>query len=192
MILLVNEAKKLINELTEKSAELTSKTDKLIKDINEGMLGPKGSQIKQEELREEKDNYQWEIRNRVDKLLEKIEASEQKALEKIELNAEPVTADSVAELQLLKGLDTTAEELQRYANKYHNNPLAIKFLEQVAKDKEILATFPETEAQKIVNKYKNLKAVVKTHRNFNVNAVGYKKIVQDTTLELQADSLKGM
>ena len=54
MILLINEAKKLNNELIEKSAELTSKTDKLIKDINEGMLGPKGSQMRQEALREEK------------------------------------------------------------------------------------------------------------------------------------------
>lgn len=191
-MLLVNEAKKLINELTEKSAELTEKTEKLNSDINQGILGPKGLQIKQEELREEKNRYQWKIRQKVDKLLEKIQESEQKALEKIEINAESVTADSVAELQLLKGLDTTAEELQRYANKYHNNPLAVKTLRQIAKDKDILATFPETEQEKIINKYKNLKTVVKTHRNFNVNAVGYKKIVQDTTLELQADSLKDM
>ena len=192
MILLVNEAKKLINELTEKSAELTSKTDKLIKEINEGMLGPKGSQIKQEELREEKNRYQWEIRKKVDDLLEKIEASEQKALESIELNAESVTADSVAELQLLKGLDTTAEELQRYATKYHNNPLAIKTLRQIAKDKNIMTTFPETEQDKIINKYKKLKTVVKTYNNFRVNAVGVQKARQDMTLGLHIDTLRDM
>ena len=187
---LISETTQLVEGIQSKSAELTSKTEKLISDINQGMLGPKGSQIKQEELREEKNRYQWEIRKKVDDLLEKIDEAEQKALEKIELNAEPVTADSVAELQLLKGLDTTAEELQRYATKYHNNPLAIKTLRQIAKNKNIMTTFPETEQEKIINKYKKLKTVVKTYNNFNVNAVGYKKIVQDTTLELQADSLK--
>ena len=192
MNLLVNEAKELINEITEKSTELTSKTEKLISDINQGILGPKGSQIKKEELREEKDNYQWELRKKVDELLEKIEASEKQALEKIEANAEPVTADNVAELQLLKGLDTTAEELQRYANKYHNNPLAIKTLKQIAKDKEILVTFPETEQEKIINKYKKLKTVVKTYNNFRVDAVGVQKARQDMTLGLHLDELRNM
>ena len=189
---LISETTQLIEGIQSKSAELTSKTEKLTKEINEGMLGSKGSQMRQEALREEKDNYQWEIRNRVDKLLEKIEASEQQALEKIEANAEPVTADNVAELQLLKGLDTTAEELQRYANKYHNNPLAIKTLRQIAKDKEILVTFPETEQEKVISKYEKLKTVVKTYNNFRVNAVGVQKARQDMTLGLHIDTLNDM
>ena len=189
---LISEAIQLVEGIQLKSAELTSKTEKLNRDINQGILGPKGVELKTEELREEKDNYQWEIRNRVDKLLEKIEASEQQALEKIEANAEPVTADNVAELQLLKGLDTTAEELQRYANKYHNNPLAIKTLRQIAKDKEILVTFPETEQEKVISKYEKLKTVVKTYNNFRVNAVGVQKARQDMTLGLHIDTLNDM
>ena len=189
---LISEATQLVEGIQLKSAELTSKTEKLISDINQGILGPKGSQIRKEELREEKDNYQWELRKKVDELLEKIEASEQQALEKIEANAESVTADSVAELQLLKDLDTTAEELQRYANKYHNNPLAIKTLRQIAKDKNIMTTFPETEQDKIINKYKKLKTVVKTYRDFRVNAVGVQKARQDMTLGLHIDTLKDM
>lgn len=189
---LISETTQLVEGIQSKSAELTSKTEKLISDINQGMLGSKGSQIKQEELREEKDNYQWELGKKVDDLIEKIEASEQKALEKIELNAESVTADNVAELQLLKGIDTTAEELQRYATKYHNNPLAIKTLRQIAKDKDIFATFPETEQDKIINKYKKLKTVVKTYNNFRVNAVGVQKVRQDMTLGLHIDTLGDM
>ena len=189
---LISEAIQLVEGIQLKSAELTSKTEKLNRDINQGILGPKGAQIKQEELREEKDNYQWELRKKVDDLLEKIEASEQKVLENIEANAEPVTADNVAELQLLKEIDTTAEELQRYAKKYHNNPLAIKTLEQIAKDKEILVTFPETEQDKIINKYKKLKTVVKTYNDFRVNAVGVQKARQDMTLGLHIDTLNDM
>ena len=55
-----------------------------------------------------------------------------------------------------------------------------------------MTTFPETEQEKVISKYEKLKTVVKTHRNFKANAVGYQKTIQDTTLELQADSLKDM
>ena len=156
------------------------------------MLGPKGVQLQREALREEIQSLQGGIRNKANELLDKIEVSEQRELEQLVLNAESVTADNVAELQLLKGLDTTSEELQRYAKKYHNNPLAMKTLEQIAKDKEILVTFPETEQEKIINKYKKLKTVVKTYNNFRVNAVGVQKARQDMTLELHIDTLRDM
>ena len=48
---LISEATQLVEGIQSKSAELTSKTEKLTKEINEGMLGPKGSQMRQEALR---------------------------------------------------------------------------------------------------------------------------------------------
>lgn len=189
---LINETTQLVEGIQNNNAELTSRADKLNEDIKQGMLGPKGKELKTKALREEMESYQWEVRNKANELLEKIDESEQKALERIELNAESVNADNVAELQLLKGLDTTSEELQRYATKYKNNPLAIKTLRQIAKDKEIFTTFPETEQDKTVSKYKELKTIVKTYRDFRVNSVGVQKVIQDTAIKLNIERLKNM
>lgn len=189
---LINEAVNLVQGIQSENDKLTSKCDKFSEDIKQGMLGSKGIQLQREALREEIQSLQGGIRNKANDLLDKIEASEQRELEQLVLNAESVNADNVAELQLLKGLDTTAEELQRYAKKYHNNPLAIKTLKQIAKDKEILATFPETEQSKTIKKYSKLKTLVTTYQNFYVNAVGVQKARQDTTLGMHLETLKNM
>ena len=64
-------------------------------------------------------------------ILAKLESVEQTELEKIKSEYETVTADNVAELNLLSTMKVSEQELLSYLEKYKRNPLAIKKLHEI-------------------------------------------------------------
>ena len=64
-------------------------------------------------------------------ILAKLENFEQTELEKIKSEYETVTADNVAELNLLGTMKVSEQELLSYLEKYKRNPLAIKKLHEI-------------------------------------------------------------
>lgn len=64
-------------------------------------------------------------------ILAKLDSIEKTELEKIKSEYEPVTADTVAELNLLSTMKVSEQELVGYLEKYKRNPLAIKKLHEI-------------------------------------------------------------
>jgi raw score 8.11 len=70
-------------------------------------------------------------------ILAKLENFEQTELEKIKSEYETVTADSVAELNLLSTMKVSEQELLSYLEKYKRNPLAVKKLHEIGASNNI-------------------------------------------------------
>lgn len=64
-------------------------------------------------------------------ILTKLEALEEAELENIKSEYEVVTADNVAELNLLSSMSVSEKELLDYLDKFKRNPLAIKKLHEI-------------------------------------------------------------
>ena len=64
-------------------------------------------------------------------ILAKLDSIEKTELEKIKSEYEPVTADTVAELNLLSTMKVSEKELVGYLEKYKRSPLAIKKLHEI-------------------------------------------------------------
>lgn len=86
------------------------------------------AELRLENFKKEADQYSdTEFTN----ILAKLENLEQTELEKIKSEYETVTADSVAELNLLSTMKVSEQELLNYLEKYKRNPLAIKKLHEI-------------------------------------------------------------
>lgn len=86
------------------------------------------AELRLENFEKEADQYSdTEFAN----ILAKLENFEQTELEKIKSEYETVTADNVAELNLLSTMKVSEQELLSYLEKYKRNPLAIKKLHEI-------------------------------------------------------------
>ena len=86
------------------------------------------AELRLENFKKEADQYSdTEFVN----ILAKLENFEQTELEKIKSEYETVTADNVAELNLLSNMKVSEQELLNYLEKYKRNPLAIKKLHEI-------------------------------------------------------------
>lgn len=86
------------------------------------------AELRLENFKKEADQYSdTEFVN----ILAKLENFEQTELEKIKSEYETVTADNVAELNLLSTMKVSEQELLSHLEKYKRNPLAIKKLHEI-------------------------------------------------------------
>ena len=86
------------------------------------------AELRLENFKKEADQYSdTEFVN----ILAKLENFEQTELEKIKSEYETVTADNVAELNLLSTMKVSEQELLSYLEKYKRNPSAIKKLHEI-------------------------------------------------------------
>lgn len=86
------------------------------------------AELRLENFKKEADQYSdTEFTN----ILAKLENFEQTELERIKSEYETVTADNVAELNLLSTMKVSEQELLSYLEKYKRNPLAIKKLHEI-------------------------------------------------------------
>ena len=86
------------------------------------------AELRLENFKKEADQYSdTEFTN----ILAKLEDFEQTELERIKSEYETVTADNVAELNLLSTMKVSEQELLNYLEKYKRNPLAIKKLHEI-------------------------------------------------------------
>lgn len=74
-----------------------------------------------------------------------------------------VKQDDLAELTLLGMLEVDSVELEGYADKYKHNPLALRMIEKIAKDKGILYAPPITKAEKAQAIVSRLKSDIQLH-----------------------------
>ena len=95
-------------------------------------------------LDEFKENY-LDYGGRVDGLAEQLETATQAAIEKTRTaSTVQVTADEVAELKMLGELeDLTGHDLDTYANKYQDKPLALRQIRNIAKRRNVNYILPE-------------------------------------------------
>lgn len=76
----------------------------------------------------------------------------EKELERVEESYQAVTADDVAELDLLGSMSTTQEELERYLEKFAKKPLAIRKIYEIAQKQEpIILLPPAIDKKKLLN-----------------------------------------
>lgn len=96
--------------------------------IRNQVLYQSEAELRLENFKKEADQYSdTEFVN----ILAKLENFEQTELEKIKSEYETVTADNVAELNLLSTMKVSEQELLSYLEKYKRNPLAIKKLHEI-------------------------------------------------------------
>lgn len=74
-----------------------------------------------------------------------------------------VKQDDLAELTLLGMLGVDSVELSNYADKYKHNPLALRMIEKIATDNEIMYTPPTTTADKAQAIVSRLKMDIQYH-----------------------------
>ena len=86
------------------------------------------AELRLEDFKKEADQYSD---NEFANILAKLENFEQTELEKIKSEYETVTADNVAELNLLSTMKVSEQELLSYLEKYKRTPLAIKKLHEI-------------------------------------------------------------
>ena len=100
----------------------------LLEKVRDQVLYQSEAELRLENFKKEADQYSdTEFAN----ILAKLENFEQTELEKIKSEYETVTADNVAELNLLSTMKVSEQELLSYLEKYKRNPLAIKKLHEI-------------------------------------------------------------
>lgn len=75
-------------------------------------------------------------------LIDGIQTTLEHEYSNIDNSSESVTADQLAELTLLGELDLTNDDIEKYADKYKRNPLALKKLKNLAEAKNLYVEFP--------------------------------------------------
>lgn len=118
----------------------------------------KGVQEARNLLKEQKKKNIEALKTQQDKLKDDLEDWKESEFSKIVEHQQPVTQDDVAELTLLGQLEVTSEELKGYAEKYKNNPLVLRKLELIARDRQLFVEFPQSKkeyAQTMVSRIKN-------------------------------------
>ena len=96
--------------------------------VRDQVLYQSEAELRLENFKKEADQYSdTEFAN----ILARLENFEQTELEQIKSEYETVTADNVAELNLLSTMKVSEQELLNYLEKYKRNPLAIKKLHEI-------------------------------------------------------------
>lgn len=96
--------------------------------VRDQVLYQSEAELRLENFKKEADQYSdTEFTN----ILAKLENFEHTELEQIKSEYETVTADNVAELNLLSTMKVSEQELLSYLEKYKRNPLAIKKLHEI-------------------------------------------------------------
>lgn len=126
------EIQEFIKESLETVVELKKTQDELMKKVEEGMRGYAEVEI---EIQEKKDAIFNRFSEKAKRLEEKLENVRELELKHIEETNDPVTADVVAELNLLSQLNLTLDDFKYYFEKYKRNPLAIRRLKEIADSK---------------------------------------------------------
>lgn len=103
----------------------------LKKQLSAGMVGTKVAENTLQDLKQTVSKYSQETYNKISDELERFYDEEVAARKAKEEN---VTADDVAELNLIAGMKNTADEMNEYLEKYQNKPIAVKKLLEIAGD----------------------------------------------------------
>lgn len=133
------EVQGFINESYQATSEYKKTESDLKEKVRNGLRGP--VEIKQE-LEDKRRSIQATLSTKADQLQAKLDEVKTKELKNIEETSESITADTLAELNLLSQLDLTSADISEYINKYKNTPLALRKLKEIAREKKTMNEFP--------------------------------------------------
>lgn len=104
-----------------------------------------------ERIRKHLDESNFILERRSLEVSETLEEEKEKALKKaVESLTASLTADEVAELQLLNQIThVTSDDLSRYAQKYQEKPLALKYIDSLAQDRDFLFTLTDEQQSRL-------------------------------------------
>ncbi len=140
------EVQSYIQESYEMGVEYKKERDDLEKKVSEGLKGP----IEVEKTLEAKKQYSVQVLKEKSVVLNnRIEEVRELEIKKIDSKTESVTADALAELNLLSQLDVSGEDVKKYIDKYKNTPLALRKLKSIAKENKVFAEFPEDRSEQL-------------------------------------------
>lgn len=117
-----------------------------------GMIGEQWAKQELEKYKTEGDTYARTTYNQIMVDIERVHEQELAKLKEKELS---VTADDMAELNLLASMDVTEDELVTYYEKFKDKPLAIKKLNDIAKQQRVLFV-----NMKVYSAEQELKAII--------------------------------
>lgn len=141
---IAKEVQSFINE----SYKATVEYRKLESDLQEKVKnGLRGSVEVEQELEYKKQRIHESLSTKAEKLSNKLESVRKEELKKIDETSESITADTLAELNLLSQLELTSDDISDYINKYKHTPLALRKLQEIARDKNIMSEFPPDRKQ---------------------------------------------
>lgn len=114
-----------------------------------GMIGEQWAKQELEKYKTEGDTYARTTYNQIMADIERVHEQESAKLKEKELS---VTADDVAELSLLSSMEVTKAELVTYYEKFKHKPLAIKKLNEIAKQQpELFINMQDYTAEQELN-----------------------------------------
>ena len=107
--------------------------------------------VADERIQKHLDESNFILERRSKEVRETLEKEKEKALKQaMDFLTTSLTADEVAELQLLNQLKTvTVDDLDRYAKKYDQKPLALKYIDSIAQEKEMFFTLSEEQQDQL-------------------------------------------
>lgn len=141
---IAKEVQSFINESYQASTEYKEMESDLQTKVNNGLRG--SVEVKQE-LESKKQQINESLSTKASQLNNKLESVRESELRKIDETSESITADTLAELNLLSQLELTSDDISDYINKYKHTPLALRKLQEIARDKNIMSEFPPDRKQ---------------------------------------------
>lgn len=124
---------KEVQAFVRESQELTSSFKNFENELNEKVSqGLRGAVEAKQEIDNKKSEIYGALQEKAKKLEGKKESIMEIELKTIEETSESITADTLAELQLLSQLNLSQDDMREYINKYKHTPLALRKLKEIA------------------------------------------------------------
>lgn len=136
---LVKKAEEFVKVSAKSTQEYLSTAEDYKQKVSEGRMG---SVEAREKLDDIKSTTNALLSQQGATLNEEVRLALEAEYQRVDNESETVTADQLAELTLLGELELTNEDMEKYADKYKNNPLALKKLKDIAKEKTLFVEFP--------------------------------------------------
>lgn len=128
---MLKQLKTILNEYADKYNQLTNELNKKIEHLNKNYIG--GGDVYIKKLREMKEIYEEDIRVARSFVMKEAENHIQATLSKLNNSiTEGITQTMVAELELLRVINPTKEDIEAFLEKYKTCYLACKALKEIA------------------------------------------------------------
>lgn len=149
--------------------------------IDEGLKGYEEAKNILTDRREKMENTLYHERKELEKEIENMRESEIQAISKSE---QPVTADMVAELDLLNQTIVEGEDISKYISKYKDIPLAMRRLKDIASSNKIMGDFPADKSEQLNTFLGNIQSFVEYSSEPKIDGVpGTIEMIADGNIE---------
>lgn len=179
--LLSKEVVSFVEESWNASKDYLDLSEELHDQVNEGLKGVKeADNLKQNH----QDIAKESLNQKKSQLRDKLQRIKETDLSSIQSNYEPVTADLVAEVTLLSQLDLQSSDIEKYKEKYKNNPLLLKKLRSISEEKKAFVAFEDTKEETLEKLVKELENALDYFESPDFTSYGAKiNIIANGTID---------